>query len=155
MSLPRALQIEEMDSMRIARIIVECESPEITAFKALVDWAKKNEPEPLDSVRFFGFNDPCPVPGQTVYKYEAWMTVSDKACGEGDVSIIVHPRRRYAVMLAPLREIGGAWARLGEAVRASNYKFDSGPALEEALTNPISTPFNKAEMRLYLPIRRA
>jgi len=110
------LQIEEMDSMRIARVIIECENPEIAAFKALVDWAERNEPEPSNSVRFFGFNDPCPEPGQTVYKYEAWMTVSKKARGEGDVNIMVHPGGKYAVMITPLREIGQAWDRLGKAV---------------------------------------
>jgi len=149
------LQIEEMDAMRVARVIAKCENPEITAFKALVYWAERNEPEPSNSVRFFGFNDPCPEPGQTVYEYEAWMTVSEKVHGEGDVSIIMHPGRRYAVTVTPLREIGKAWARLCIAVKASKYKIDSGPALEEALMNPTKTSFDKAKMKLYLPIKKA
>lgn len=155
MEFSKMLQIEETGSMRIARVSVKCENPEIAAFNALVDWAEKNEPEPLNCVRFFGFNDPCPEQGQTVYRYEAWMTVSDNAGGEGDVSVMVHPGGEYAVMTTPLREIREAWERLGKAVKASEYEIGSGPALEEALMNPIDTPFNKAKMKLYLPIRRA
>ena len=58
-------------------------------------------------------------------------------------------------MITPLREIGEAWDQLVEAVNAGKYEFDSGPALEEALTNPIDTPFDKTEMKLYLPIKLA
>jgi len=153
MSRSKGLQIEEMDSMRIARVCIESENPEIAAFKALADWAKKNEPEALDNKRFFGFNDPCPEPGQTIYKYEAWMTVSNKARGTKNISVIKHQGRKYAVTTTPLKEIGEAWDRLCEAVKASDYDFDSGPALEEALSNPLDTPFDKATMKLYLPIK--
>ena len=40
------LQIEVLDSMRIARVCIESESPETKAFQALADWAEQNEPEP-------------------------------------------------------------------------------------------------------------
>ncbi|MCP4706775.1 MAG: GyrI-like domain-containing protein [candidate division Zixibacteria bacterium] len=149
------LQIEKMESLRIARVSVMSESPEIAAFKALIDWAKKNEPEPLNSVRLFGFNDPCPEPGQKVYEYEAWMTVSENARKEGDVSIIDHPGGTYAVIFTPLIKIGEAWLQLYNAVKKSDYKYGAGPALEEALTDPINTPFDKAEMKLYFPIIKA
>ena len=155
MKTPMALQIEKMESLRVARVSIECENPEIAAFKALTDWAKKNEPEPLNNARFFGFNDPCPKPGQKIYEYEAWMTVSEKASEDGDVSIVVHPGRTYAVMFTPLRKIGEAWHQLSSAVKASSYEYESGPALEEALKNPTTTTFDEAEMKLYLPIKKA
>ncbi len=149
----KTLQIEEMEPMRIARVVVECEGPEIAAFQALADWAQKNEPAPPPRTRFFGFNEPCPEPGQTVYAYEAWMTVSKDARGDGEVSVRVHPGGRYAVTTTPLPEIGAAWHRLASAVKAGGYEYGSGPALEEALANPIETPFDKAEIKLYFPIR--
>ncbi len=154
MNSSKGLQIEEMDSMRVARVAIECENPEIAAFRALIEWATRNEPEPPDRVRFFGFNDPCPAPGQTVYEYEAWMTVSEKAREQDRVSIVVHPGQTYAVISTPLLEIGEAWVRLGEAVKNSEYEFGSGPALEEAMTHPLSTPFEKAQMKLYLPVQK-
>lgn len=152
MNVSKELQIEEMDSIRVARVSVECENPEVAAFKALAEWVSRNEPEPLKNVRFFGFNDPCPEPGQAVYRYEAWMTVSDKARQEGDVGVMLHPARKYAVLTTPLSEIGESWDRLVEVVKASEYDIDSGPALEEALGNPLETPFDKAVMKLYLPV---
>ncbi|MBU0983452.1 MAG: GyrI-like domain-containing protein [candidate division Zixibacteria bacterium] len=154
MNATKDVQVEAMDSMRVARVTVTSENPETRAFQALVDWARKCEPGPPGRVRFFGFNDPCPKPGQKVYEYEAWMTVSDTAREEDDVSIVTHPGRTYAVLTTPLRDIGKAWSRLSRAVKESEYEYDSGPALEEPLTDPIRTPFDAAVMKLYLPIRR-
>lgn len=152
MSTPDMLEIEEISTMRVARVTAEGESPEIGAFQALFDWSREHKNSVPERVRFFGFNDPCPEPGQTVYKYEAWMTVNDDAVGSETVTMNTHRGGRYAVLVTPLGEIEQAWERLVGMVRESSYRIGQGPALEEALSNPVETSFAQAVMKLYLPI---
>lgn len=139
--------------MRVARVAVESENPEIAAFKALADWARKNVPGALKKTRFFGFNDPCPEPGQTVYRYEAWMSIDEQTGGTDDVSVIVHPGGKYAVVTTSLAEISDVWHWLDRAVKENGYEYGTGPALEEMLTDPIDTPFDRAVVKLYLPVK--
>jgi DNA gyrase inhibitor GyrI len=146
-------RIEKLEPMRVARIVVKSQEPEIKAYRELIDWGRNNDPDFPENTRFFGFNDPCPKPGQTIYKYEAWMTVSDDTRGRDNINIKQHQGGRYAVTDTPLRDVGKAWDDLAEWAKVSGYGFGVGPALEEALTNPVTTPFGKAILRLYLPIR--
>ena len=147
------ITVEELAPMRIARVSIEDENPEIKAFSTLIKWAEKNAPEALEKPRFFGFNDPCPEEGQKIYKYEAWMTVGDDARAEDNVTIETYKGGKYAVRVTPLSDIVEIWHGFEAVVKAAGYEVGKGPGLEEPLTHPVRTPFDKARMKLYFPIR--
>ena len=148
-------RVEQFNPMRVACCRIESESPEPKAFSALAEWAKSQGLPITKETRFFGFNDPCPEPGQMIYTYEAWMTVGDEGNETELVKFKQHPGGHYAVLKTGLPQIGHAWDRLGRSVKASSYRIVSGPALEEALTAPMETAFDDAVMDLFLPIEEA
>jgi DNA gyrase inhibitor GyrI len=131
---------------------VNSDNPEIKAYKKIIEWGKRNNAPITDNTRLFGFNDPCPEPGQTVNEYEAWMSVDSNVTGSEDIEVFDFSGGTYAVKETKLTQIGNAWSSLSLAVKNSDYRCRHAPALEEPVTNPLETPFQSANIILYLPV---
>ncbi|NNK92581.1 MAG: MerR family transcriptional regulator, partial [Acidimicrobiia bacterium] len=67
------VRIVELEAMRVAAALGFGPEPESEAWGKLMTWARATNH--LDGTqRYFGFNNPNPMPGSPNYGYEQWMT---------------------------------------------------------------------------------
>jgi DNA gyrase inhibitor GyrI len=154
------VRIVRLEPMRVASALGFGESPEPIAWKKLLTWAEtRGLLDDLDSVRFFGFNNPNPSPGSPNYGYEQWITVGPDVTAEGDVEIKEFAGGLYAVTRCKsIHQIMEIWKSLGAWLKESSYKMGQHQWLEECLTKPTSAeleeiPLEDFEMDLYCPIQ--
>ena len=148
-----SVRIVRLTPMRVASAYGFGSSPEEQAWQILLDWARADglldvEPAP----RFFGFNNPSPVPGSPNYGYEQWMTVGPDVAEQrqGDDQGV----RRRAVCGHPLRELADDHrylARLATWCEGSPYILSQHQWLEECFT-PDAARLEDYVFDLYLPI---
>lgn len=145
------IRIIDLEPMRVAATLGFGPTPEIEAWEKLLKWARANSL--LDgSRRFYGFNNPNPVPGSPNYGYEQWMTIGPDVVADADVEIKDIPGGRYAVLRCEgLATIGDDWARLVSWTEASPYRMDNRECLEELLTPP-DVPYEDYRFDLHLAI---
>lgn len=149
-----------LESLRVASALGFGESPEPVAWTKLLTWAEsKGLFNDLDSLRFFGFNNPNPSPGSPNYGYEQWVTVDPDVTAEGDVEIKEFSGGLYAVTRCKsVHWIMSTWKSLGAWLKESSYKMGQHQWLEECLTKPSSVkvleeiPLEDLEFDLYCPI---
>lgn len=147
------VRIVEMGPMRVASAHGFGASPEVLAWKKILDYAEAKGLN-FEDTRFFGFNDPNPSPGSPNYGYEQWMVVGEDVEGEGEVVIKEIPARRYAVLRCEsLDVIGQRWQQLVTWFEDSPYRKPAHyhQCLEELLTAP-DAPYEEYVFDLYLPI---
>jgi DNA gyrase inhibitor GyrI len=145
------VRIIELPPMRVATTLAFGPNPEIEAWEKLMKWARANGAF-TDRSRFFGFNNPNPVPGSPNYGYEQWMTVDGDAEADGDVQINEFDGGLFAVLRCQgLATIGADWGRLVSWIEASAHDMEDRPCLEELLTSP-ELPHDQYVFDLYLPI---
>ena len=136
------VRIERLEPMRVASVQAIGKCPENEAWEKLRSWA-----EPcglLDDVKknpVFGFNNPNPSPGKEEYGYEFWIKVAEDVEPEGDIKIKEFEGGLFAVTTTPLKadpiyadghHFIGAWKRLGDWIKSSEYEFGDQQSLERA-----------------------
>ncbi len=131
------IRIVDLEPMRVAAALGFGPQPEIEAWDKLMTWARATNH--LDGTqRYFGFNNPNPMPGSPNYGYEQWMTVDPGVEPLPDIEIKDFEGGRYAVMrcngLATIQE---DWGRLAAWLESSRYRADDRPCLEELLSSPV------------------
>ena len=146
-----AVRIVELEPMRVAATLGFGPQPELEAWDRLMAWARATEL--LDGTqRFFGFNNPNPMPGSPNYGYEQWMSVGPDVEPLGDVEIKDFKGGLFAVLRCDgLDTITEDWGRLAAWLEASPYGADSNQCLEELLTNPV-LPHSEWVFDLYVAI---
>ena len=135
-------------------------SPEPIAWKKLLTWAEtKGLLDDIDSVRFFGFNNPNPSQGSPNYGYEQWIMVGPDMTADGDVAVKEFAGGLYAVTRCKsIYKVLETWKSLCAWLEENSYKTGLHQWLEECLTKPSSAkaleeiPPEDLELDLYCPI---
>ncbi len=145
------VRIVELEPLRVASVLAFGPQPETEAWEKLLKWARTNGLLG-EAHRFFGFNNPNPIPGSPNYGYEQWMTVGPEASPDADVEIKDFPGGLYAVLRCEsLATIGEDWGRLVSWAEAGAHTIDDRPCLEELLTSP-DLPHEQYVFDLYLAL---
>lgn len=146
-----SVRITRLEPMRVAATLGFGPNPEIEAWEKLLKWASAHGL--LDRPhRFFGFNNPNPVPGSPDYGYEQWMTIGSEVDADADVEIKNVEGGLYAVLPCNgIATITEDWGRLFDWVEAGPHQIDDRPCLEELLTPP-ERPYEEYVFDLYLAI---
>lgn len=145
------VRIIELKPTKVAYYRVESESPELDAWKVLLDWAKEKGLIELPTTRYFGFDNPPPSPGKSVYGYEVWITIPEDCEPSGEVKLKNFSGGLYAVTSTYLPDIGENWKRLVEWVKTSEYELGAHQCLEETIS-PQKMPNEQTQFDLYCPI---
>ena len=145
------VRIVELEPLRVAATLGFGPQPESEAWDKLMTWARATNS--FDGTqRFFGFNNPNPMPGSPNYGYEQWMTVDADAEPYSDVDIRDFAGGLYAVLRCDgLATIGEDWGRLAAWVESSRYRSDNRQCLEELLNSPV-LPHSEWVFDLYVAI---
>jgi len=145
------VRIVELEPMRVAATLGFGPEPESEAWGKLMTWAEATDV--LDgSERFFGFNNPNPMPGTPNYGYEQWVTVGQDIEPLADVEIKEFEGGLFAVLRCNgLATIGDDWGRLFTWVEDGPYRIDDRQCLEELLTSPV-LPYDEWIFDLYASI---
>lgn len=131
------VRIVELPRLRVAATLGFGAQPETEAWDELMTWARATSL--FDGTqRFFGFNNPNPMPGSPNYGYEQWMTVGPDIEPLGNVEIKEFDGGLFAVLRCEgLATIGEDWGRLAAWLEASPYRADNRQCLEELLSSPV------------------
>jgi DNA gyrase inhibitor GyrI len=133
------VRIVKLEPMRVATALGFGPSPEPLAWDKIINFMKANDLlDDLESLRFFGFNNPNPSPGSPNYGYEQWVTVGPEVDAGDDIKIINFPGGTYAVARCEgLADIGNIWKQLVAWHEDSPYEKSPNyyQCLEEVL-NP-------------------
>ena len=145
------VRIVELEPIRVAATLGFGSEPETEAWDKLMTWARATNS--LDGTqRFFGFNNPNPMPGSPNYGYEQWMTVEADVEPVGDVEIKEFEGGSFAVLHCNgLATIGEDWGRLAAWLEASGYRADNRQCLEELLASPV-LPYTEWVFDLHVAI---
>ncbi len=131
------VRIVRLEPMRVAATLGFGPEPELEAWEKLMTWARATNLAD-GTQRYFGFNNPNPMPGSPNYGYEQWMTVGPDVEPLGDVEIKDFEGGLFAVLRCDgLVTIGEDWGRLAAWLEASSYRADNRQCLEELLTSPV------------------
>ena len=148
------VRILELKPMKVAYYQVESPTPEKDAYDVMLAWAQGQGLTDLPTTRYFGFNNPEPSPDRQGYGYEVWVTVPEGVKASGAVGIKEFGGGLYAVVTTYLYEIFERWQALGKWVEQSDeYSVEQRQWLEESI-NLSSMHSDKAQIDLFLPIRR-
>ncbi len=131
------VRVVELEPLRVAATLGFGPEPEIEAWDKLMTWARATNH--LDGTqRFFGFNNPNPMPGSPNYGYEQWMTIEPDVEPVSDVEIKDFEGGLFAVLRSNgLATITEDWGRLAAWLEASRYRVDNRQCLEELLNSPV------------------
>lgn len=149
------VEIVDLNSMHVVAAMGYGAEPEYEAWDAILEFARDQQIDPWDQThRFFGFNNPDPIPDRPAYGYEQWMTVDDEVDALPPLETKEVPGGRYAMThIQGLNTIGEAWQGLVRWCSEHGLEVagDREPCLEEVLT-PIDQPTDKWELNLYLAV---
>lgn len=146
------MRIIELKPMKVAYYRAESASPEMDAWNVMKKWVDVHRLEEIATTRFFGFNNPNPSPGNPVYGYEVWVTVSDHIKESEQIKIKNFNGGLYGVTCCQLHNITDKWKRLAEWVKESDYDLGDFQWLEETIS-PDKTPNENTQFDLYCPIK--
>lgn len=151
----REVKMIDLDEMHVVVANGFGADPEYEAWNAILEFAEERQLDPWDQThRFFGFNNPDPVPDSIEYGYEQWMTVSPDVPVAPPLETRDVDGGKYAmVRIHGLETIGASWQYLADWCEEHGYVVDTGrvPCLEELLT-PIEYPPSRWDMNLYLAL---
>lgn len=145
------VRITRLEPFRVAAALGFGPQPEIEAWDKLLTWALATNH--MDGTgRYFGFNNPGPMPGSPNYGYEQWMTVGSDAQPLGDIEIKDFPGGLFGVLRCEgLATIGEDWGRLIAWLETAPYEADHHQGLEELLVSPV-LPHSEWVFDLHLAI---
>ena len=147
------VRIVELEPIRVAAALGFGPEPETEAWDKLMTWARATNH--LDGTqRYFGFNNPNPMPGSPNYGYEQWMTVGPDVQPLADVEIKSFEGGLFGVLRCEsLATIEEDWGRLAAWLDASPCRTDERQCLEELLSSPV-LPYAEWVFDLYVAIRQ-
>ena len=151
------VRIVSLPPIRVASFHAFSSSPELDAWEKAYAWAKAHDCwQEAPATRIFGFNNPDPSVGSPNYGYEFWVSVGPQVLPDGDLKVIEFSGGMYAVLRCdvygdPGEIIPRTWEKLVKWFESSHYKHGTHQWLEEHLKF-IDLPFEKYEMRLFLPV---
>lgn len=129
--------LKKLDPMRVAYYCYFGKEPEAGAWQVISDWLRKSGLKiETDRLRFFGFNNPSPLPSQTEYGYEIWVTISDDLQIEDQrIKVKSVDGGLYAVtsVKGGVEQIFQTWQRLNLWLLESSYTYGGHQWLEEHL----------------------
>jgi len=154
------VRIVKLEPMRVAAVLGFGEQPEMLAWNKLLAWANPlGLIDDLETVRFFGFNNPDPSPGSPNYGYEQWIVVGPDVKASSDIKIKDFDGGLYAVTRCTLNNIGETWQQLVLWLEDSKYhkaqhQWLEGTVKPEMIITPDGMMVEnfEAELDLYLPI---
>jgi DNA gyrase inhibitor GyrI len=146
------VRIVELEPVRVASAWGYGTAPDVVAWNKLGAWMRSLGLEAAGR-RFFGFDNPCPAPGQVRYGYEGWVTLEDEeATPSGDVRLDDFDGGCYAVIRCTLEDLADAWKWLFDWRKRNGIAPAFHRALEECLAPPVAG--QSPLFDLYLPIAR-
>ncbi|GIK64859.1 MAG: hypothetical protein BroJett018_26530 [Chloroflexota bacterium] len=147
------VRVVKLEPMRVACLTAYGDTPELTAWSALLHWARDRELlETYIPPRFFG-RDVDPLPGgRADHGYEVWMTVGRDLWSDHVVEVNDFKGGLYAVThVKGVENIFPTWQRFEEWVENSNFHFSTRPCLEEHIQF-MDLMAEDFEVDLYMPI---
>lgn len=149
------VRIIELKPMKVAWYRAESESPEQEAWEIMLEWAEKNGIKDLPITRFFGFDNPPPTPGQSVYGYEVWVTIHKDIEPSEKIQIKDFQGGLYAVTNTSYKDfdIQEKWQMLFKWVEQSEFEYEERACLEETISISQYEQGN-IQLDLFLPIRK-
>ncbi len=145
--------------MRVASFRGFGPNPEESAWRALVQWGQvRGLLGDLKARHFFGFNNPNPEPGNSIYGYEQWMVIGPEVEAGDGVEIKDFRGGLFAVTRCRLVEITEVWGRLVRWCMEGGRALGDNPLLEECLTPELFVPETDPRLMdalfdIYLPLR--
>jgi DNA gyrase inhibitor GyrI len=136
---PALVRIQELPAFRVASSQAFGKSPEDLAWKGLLSWMDERGLD-MEGSRFFGFNNPSPVPGSPQYGYEQWLALDDARKLEAAPGSGIEIKDFAGGLFAVYRHEGSperlpqSWGGLLSWVESSAYRRSSRQWLEECLT---------------------
>ena len=161
------VKIVTLEPMRVAIAHGFGASPESAAWQTITSFLKEQGLlDRLESLRFFGYNNPNPSPGSPNYGYDQWVTIDEDTEVTGEVKAYDFPGGKYAMTsFKGLSNITTVWGKLVQWHEDGGYKKPPNyqQCLEE-LTNPevfimpegeldeSESAMEKLVFKLYLPM---
>ena len=150
------VEMVDLESMHVVAAMGYGVEPEYEAWDSILEFARDQQIDPWDHThRFFGFNNPDPMPDRSAYGYEQWMTVAEDVEAFPPLETKEVSGGRYAMAhIRGLDSIGEAWQSLVQWCDQHGLEVATGcePCLEEVLT-PIDQPTDTWDVNLYLAVR--
>jgi len=153
--------LRELPPMRVVSLTGYGIEPEAAAWQSVSSWLGSLQPALSKTAgfipRYFGFNNPSPVPGRAEYGYEVWVTVGDDfdpADVPSTARLKTVPGGLYAVtgVKGSTGAIPAAWRRFSAWLKDSKYMYGEHQWLEEHLS--LDEGYNPCGgFDLYMPIR--
>ena len=151
------VRIVTLEPIRVASAHGFGEGPETLAWDKLIAWAKARGLW-MDGTprRYFGFNNPNPMPGSPNYGYETWMTVGPEIETDGEIAVKEFGGGLYAVTRCVVKDPGNdiyaTWQKLVGWVENSPYRHGTHQWLEEHLFTG-DPDFQDFTLDLFMPVR--
>ncbi len=147
------VKVIKLDAMRVICFNGFGEAPEERAMQQLFGWAREHR----QHGRVFGYNNPNPSAGSSMYGYDAWMEVDANVQAEGEGRIIDFPGGLYAVARSEVMDAGNdipnIWQALVHWREGSRYHEASHQWLEEQIAPQTPAGNDGFTLDLYLPVR--
>lgn len=159
-----SVRIVMLPSMRVASFRAVSETPEDDCWRLVNEFISKHN---LTSFRHFGFNNPNPKEGSSVYGYEMWLTIQEDFTPE-NIKVKHIAEGLYASLTTTMDQIGERWNELYQIIlHHQQYDVDVQEEdafgvskhqwLEECInykhfTNP-NIDFSEKQLDLLLPIK--
>jgi len=149
------VRIAELPSFRVASALGFGASPEGEAWEKIFRFLReKSLWKEMETLSYYGFNNPDPTPGSPNYGYEQWVRVPESIEGNEVVSIKLFGGGLYAVSRCEgIPNIFSAWKALFAWREDSAYLPGTHQWLEQWL-NPTKGEQHEEDMimDLYIPI---
>lgn len=147
------VRVIDLKPFRVVVLKSVSSTPEKDVWEKTVNFVKKHNLVSLHSTRFFGFDNPSPQEGNSIYGYEMWITITDGFQTNDEVEIRKIPNGLYAVTTSmSAAEIGQRWKLLRDWVDGSKYKTGEHQWLEEAIILDLDAESGDFQLDLYYPI---
>ena len=151
------VKIITLAPMQVASALGFGEGPEVLAWEKIFNFLRqKGLWEDMESLNYYGFNNPDPTPASPNYGYEQWVVIPEAISGTEEVEIKQFPGGTYAVALCEgIPNIFQRWKELFAWREDSPYQAGSHQWLEK-WENPTKEGLSEEDMvmALYLPIQK-
>lgn len=151
------VRIVELPALRVASGLGFGTGPEGLAWEKIFSFLReKNLWDEMESLSYFGFNNPDPTPGSPNYGYEQWVVVPGAVQGTAEVTIKTFDGGLYAVTRnVGIPNIFNTWQNLFAWREDSPYGHGSHQWLEQWI-NPSREGIQEDQMvlDLYLPVTK-
>lgn len=117
------VRIVKLPAMTVASFRAESATPENDCSKVFNKFVLDNNLHKRNGYRFFGFNNPSPSEGNSIYGYEMWVTIPDDFKVPKPLVKKQFNGGLYASVSTQMNEIGERWKLLYDWCK-NNEKYD-------------------------------